>query len=66
MLTPAMGAAMIGPMSSLRENGAQHGFRGFHLRLSSLQGSSHTHHPQEREQSNEHIIFFDKSIILAG
>jgi len=40
MMTPAMGAAMIGPMYSLRENGAQYGGRGFHLRLSTLQGSS--------------------------
>jgi len=31
-----MGAAMIGPMYSLRENGAQHGGRGFHLRASLL------------------------------
>jgi len=35
-VTPAMGAAMMGPMYSLRENGAQHGGRGFHLRLSTL------------------------------
>jgi len=40
MVTPAMGAAMMGPMYSLRENGAQHGFRGFHLRLSTLQDST--------------------------
>ena len=36
MVTPAMGAAMIGPMYSLPENGAQHGGRWFHLRLSTL------------------------------
>jgi len=36
MVTPAMGAAMIGPMYSLRGNGAQHGGREFHLRLSPL------------------------------
>ena len=36
MVTPAMGAAMIGPMYSLRENGAQRGDGGFHLRLSTL------------------------------
>jgi len=40
MLTPAMGAAMISPMYSVRENGAQHGFHGFHLRVSTLQGST--------------------------
>jgi len=39
MVTPAMGAAMIGPMYTLRGNGAQHGGRGIHLRLSTLQGS---------------------------
>jgi len=31
---------MIGPIYSLRENGAQHGGRGSHLRLSTLQGST--------------------------
>ena len=36
MVTPAMAAAMISPAYSLRENGAQHGGRGFHLRLSIL------------------------------
>jgi len=36
MVTPAMGGAMIGPMYSLRGNGAQHGGCGFHLRLSTL------------------------------
>jgi len=36
MVTPAMGAAMIDQMYSLRENGAQDGGRGFHLRLSTL------------------------------
>ena len=30
MVTLAMGAAMIGPMYYLGENGAQHGDRGFH------------------------------------
>jgi len=40
MVTSAMGAAMMGPMYSLKENGAQHGFRTFHLRLSTLQGST--------------------------
>jgi len=43
MVTPATAAAMICPMYSLRENGAQHGGRGFHLRLSNplqvIQGS---------------------------
>jgi len=39
MVTPATGAAMIGPMYSLRENGAQHGGGGFHLHLSTLQDS---------------------------
>ena len=39
MVTPAMGAAMIDQMYSLRENGAQDGGRGFHLRLSTLQGA---------------------------
>jgi len=39
MVTPAMGAAMIGPMYSLWENRAQHGGGGFHLRLSILKGS---------------------------
>jgi len=34
-----MGAAMMDPMYSLRENGAQHGGRGVHLRLSTLLGS---------------------------
>jgi len=38
MVTPAMGAAMIGPMYSLRENRAKYG-GGFHLRLSTLKGS---------------------------
>ena len=37
-MSPAMGAAMIGPIFSLRENGAQHGGR-FHLRFSAFQGS---------------------------
>jgi len=36
MVIPSMGAAMIGPMYSLRENRAQHGGGGFHLRLSTL------------------------------
>jgi len=36
MVTPAMEATMIGPMYSVRENGAQHGGRRFHLRLSTL------------------------------
>jgi len=36
--TNAVGSAMMGPMYSLREIGARHGFRGFHLRLSTLQG----------------------------
>jgi len=40
MVTPAMGAAMMGPMYSLWLNGAQHDFRGFHFRLSILQGST--------------------------
>ena len=39
MVTPAMGAALMDPMYSLRENGAQPGIRGFHLLLSTLQGS---------------------------
>jgi len=39
MVTPAMGSAMKGPLYSLRENGAQHGGFGFHLRLSSYQDS---------------------------
>jgi len=43
MVTPAMGAAMIGPMYyPLRENRAQHGGNGFHMRLSTLQGSAET------------------------
>jgi len=42
MVTPTMGAAMMDPMYSLRENGAQRGFRGFHLRISTLQGSRGT------------------------
>jgi len=40
MATPAMGAAMIGPMYSLRENEAQHGGHDFYLGLSTFQGSS--------------------------
>jgi len=36
IVTPARGAAMIGPMYSLRENRAQHGGGGFHLHLSTL------------------------------
>jgi len=40
MVTLAIGAAMRGPlMYSLRENGAQHGGRGFHLGLSTFQDS---------------------------
>jgi len=31
VVTPAMRAAMTGPIYSLRENGAQHGGHGFHL-----------------------------------
>jgi len=42
MVTPTMGAAMMDPMYSLRENGTQRGFRGFHLRISTLQGSRGT------------------------
>jgi len=34
-----MGAAMMGPIYSLRENGAQHGGHGLRLRVSTLQGS---------------------------
>jgi len=33
-MTPAMEAAMIGSLYSLRENGGQHGGDGFYLRLS--------------------------------
>jgi len=40
MVTPAMGAAKVGPMYSLRKNGDQHGGHGFHLHLSTFQGSS--------------------------
>ena len=39
MVTPAMGAAMMDPTYFLRENGAKHGYRGFHWRLSTLHGS---------------------------
>jgi len=42
MVTRAMGAAMMGPMYSFLKNGAKHGFRGFHLRLSTLQGSNNS------------------------
>jgi len=40
MVTLAMGAAMIGGIYSLRNNRDQHGGRGFHLRLSTFQGST--------------------------
>ena len=33
MVTPALAAAMTGPMHSLRKNRAQHGGHGFRLRL---------------------------------
>jgi len=39
IVTTVMGAAMKGPMYSLRENGAQDGGNGCHLRLSTLKGS---------------------------
>jgi len=38
MVTPAMEAALIGPLYSLRKNGAQHGGHEFHLRLSTYWG----------------------------
>ena len=40
-MIPTMGAAMKGSNNSLRENRAQHGGHGFHLRLSTLQGSKY-------------------------
>jgi len=42
MVTPAMGIAMKCPMYSLRENGAELGGHGFHLRLCTFQGSKST------------------------
>jgi len=54
MVTPAKGAAMKGPTNSLRENGARHGGRWFHLRVSTFQGSGLTRvwlHPSARERS---------------
>jgi len=39
MVTPTEGAAMTGPMYSLRGNGAQHGGHGFQFGLSTFQGS---------------------------
>jgi len=47
MVTPARGAAMIGPMYFLRGNGAQHGGHAFHLRLSTFQGSSTKQLPED-------------------
>jgi len=69
MATPAMEAAMIGSMYSLRENGAQHGFRGFPLRLSTLQGStgsSNFRRGVKRHQARRTIIYINAGLGRLG